>query len=113
MKYLGLNQCYVKLAERAEGRLGFGGSSPCAQTHGKIFIDEHPKTAIMRMVLEGNNAQKPALFGSNKNEGSFVLGRKYLYNNNNVNSLFKDIVPKNSFFKHCFSLFTLISLSTK
>ena len=80
------------MAERAEGRLGFGGSSPCAQTHGKIFIDEHPKTAIMKMVLEGNNNQKPAIFGSNKNEGSFVLGRKYL-NNNNVNSLFQESNP--------------------
>jgi hypothetical protein len=31
--YIILN--YFQVAERAHGRLGFGGSAPCAQTHGK------------------------------------------------------------------------------
>ncbi|XP_023323658.1 cholinesterase 2 [Eurytemora carolleeae] len=91
------------LAERAEGRLGFGGSSPCAQTHGKIFIDEHPKTAIMKMVLEGSNAQKPALFGSNKNEGSFVLGLMY-----NSYILPNNVLEDQFFLRHLF-IYTLLN----
>ena len=33
--YNPLANCPVQLAERAKGQLGFGGSSPCAQTHGR------------------------------------------------------------------------------
>ena len=40
----------------------------------------------MKMVLDGNNAKKPALFGSNKNEGSFVLGCKLFYRKLNLNA---------------------------
>jgi carboxylesterase type B len=91
------------LAERAEGRLGFGGSSPCAQTHGKIFIDEHPKASIMRLVSEGNPDHKPAMFGSNKDEGSFVLGLMY-----NSYIVPNNVLEDQFFLRHLF-VFTLLN----
>ena len=58
-------------SERYNGRMGFGGSTPCAQTKGsQVFIDKHPETYLR----EGDFHPKPAFFGSNKHEGSFVLG---------------------------------------
>ncbi len=57
--------------ERYNGRMGFGGSTPCAQTRGKeIFIDKHPE----EYLRQGDFQPKPAFFGANKHEGSFVLG---------------------------------------
>jgi hypothetical protein len=51
--------------------MGFGGSTPCAQTKGKeIFIDKHPE----EYLRQGDFSPKPAFFGANKHEGSFVLG---------------------------------------
>ena len=59
--------------ERYNGRMGFGGSTPCAQTRGKeIFIDKHPE----EYLRQGDFQPKPAFFGANKHEGSFVLGGK-------------------------------------
>jgi len=86
------------LNERANGRLGFGGSSPCVQTHGdegKRFITKHPK---MYMTHNSLLSPKPAIFGANKHEGSFVLG--LIYN--------RFITPNNyqndaMFLKHLFS----------
>ena len=53
--------------------MGFGGSTPCAQTRGKeIFIDKHPE----EYLRQGDFQPKPAFFGANKHEGSFVLGGK-------------------------------------
>jgi len=64
--------------ERAYGRLGFGGSSPCAQTHGiEKFVTKHPKDYLHDQIYHGNKSPKPAMFGSNKHEGSFVLGLMY------------------------------------
>jgi len=66
------------LNERANGRLGFGGSTPCPQTHGaEKFITKHPKDYLKQQISEGNYSPKPALLGSNKHEGSFVLGLMY------------------------------------
>ena len=51
--------------------MGFGGTSPCAQTKGdKVFIDKHPED----MLKDGDFAPKDIVFGANKHEGSFVLG---------------------------------------
>ena len=55
--------------------MGFGGTSPCAQQNGEIFIDKHPE----ELLMHGRFEPKPILFGTNKHEGSFVLGGKYLY----------------------------------
>ena len=51
--------------------MGFGGTSPCAQTRGSsIFIDKHPED-----YFRFNEFQpKTVMFGANKDEGSFVLG---------------------------------------
>jgi len=66
------------LNERANGRLGFGGSTPCSQTHGpEKFITKHPKEYLMDHIYHGNQFPKPALLGANKHEGSFVLGLMY------------------------------------
>ena len=54
--------------------MGFGGTSPCAQQNGEIFIDKHPE----ELLMHGRFEPKPILFGTNKHEGSFVLGGKYL-----------------------------------
>ena len=62
--------------ERFAGRMGFGGTSPCAQTQGeRVYIDRHPE----KMLISGDFAPKDIVFGSNKHEGSFVLG--VMYNN--------------------------------
>ncbi len=37
---------------------------------------QHPKDILMERVFSGNPDPKPAIFGSNKHEGSFVLGCK-------------------------------------
>ena len=56
--------------------MGFGGTSPCAQTQGeRVYIDRHPE----KMLISGDFAPKDIVFGSNKHEGSFVLG--VMYNN--------------------------------
>ncbi len=53
--------------------MGFGGTSPCAQTAGtEIFLDKHPE----EVLIEGNFDPKPMVMGANKHEGSFVLGGK-------------------------------------
>jgi len=73
------------LAERAEGRLGFGGSAPCAQSHGtQKVLTKHPKEYLIDPAYK----PKPAIFGANKHEGSFVLGlmwNTYITVNNRQN----------------------------
>merc|ERR1712200_67310 len=65
-------------AERSEGRLGFGGSAPCAQTHGsQKFITQHPLDYQIDAISAGVTHKKPGLYGANKHEGSFVLGVMY------------------------------------
>ena len=54
--------------------MGFGGTSPCAQQNGEIFIDKHPE----ELLMHGRFEPKPILFGTNKHEGSFVLGSKWI-----------------------------------
>ena len=57
--------------------MGFGGSVPCAQTHGQTkFIETHPKEILMEHINDPNHTPKNAIFGANKHEGSFVLGSK-------------------------------------
>jgi len=90
-------------AERVEGRLGFGGSSPCAQTHGaQKFITQHPKDILMQALVDGTKF-KPALLGSNKHEGSFVLGMMY-----NAYFLPNELLTDTFFLRHLF-ISTLLS----
>jgi len=71
------HQAYYK-AERAEGKLGFGGSTPCAQTHGaQKFITKHPLEYQIDSISSGVTNKKPGIYGANKHEGSFVLGVMY------------------------------------
>ena len=57
--------------------MGFGGSAPCAQTHGvDKFIEKHPKDILMEHINDPFHDPKKAIFGANKHEGSFVLGSK-------------------------------------
>ena len=56
--------------------MGFGGTSPCAQKKGDvIFIEEHPE----ELLVSGRFTPKPVVFGTNKHEGSFVLGGMYVF----------------------------------
>lgn len=58
--------------------MGFGGSCPCAQTHGTHkFITKHPKEYLLEEIYNPPATPKKAMFGSNKHEGSFVLGMIY------------------------------------
>jgi len=87
------------LAERAKGQLGFGGSSPCAQTHGRQkFITKHPKQYIMDQVSSGASKTIPAMFGANKHEGSFVLGLMY-----NTYLVPNNVLSDNFFLEHFFT----------
>jgi carboxylesterase type B len=71
------HQKYYK-AERSVGKLGFGGSVPCAQTHGaQKFITKHPLDYQIDAIESGVTQKKPAIYGANKHEGSFVLGVMY------------------------------------
>jgi len=64
--------------EREHAQMGFGGSVPCAQTHGQTkFIETHPKEILMEHINDPNHTPKNAIFGANKHEGSFVLGMIY------------------------------------
>merc|ERR1712110_1284457 len=68
---------YYKL-EREEARMGFGGSVPCAQTHGaQKFITKHPKEVLMDHINNPDHVPIKSIFGANKHEGSFVLGMIY------------------------------------
>merc|ERR1712212_895382 len=70
---LGHKQYYT--SEREAARMGFGGSTPCAQTHGhEKFITKHPKEYLGDGIANGSPSPKKAIFGANKHEGSFVLG---------------------------------------
>ena len=51
---------------------------PCAQTHGpQKFITKAPMDIIIDHHANGSPKNIPALFGANKDEGSFVLGSEY------------------------------------
>ena len=59
--------------------MGFGGSSPCAQTHGLVkFIESHPKDILMEHISDPQHVPKNGIFGANKHEGSFVLGSEWI-----------------------------------
>ena len=58
--------------------MGFGGSVPCAQTHGaEQFITKHPKEVLMDHINNPDHVPIKSIFGANKHEGSFVLGSKF------------------------------------
>ena len=64
--------------EREQARMGFGGSVPCAQSHGEVqFITKHPKDVLMEHINDPDHVPIRSIFGANKHEGSFVLGSKY------------------------------------
>merc|ERR1712212_597437 len=99
---------YVK-GERAVARMGFGGSIPCAQTHGTHkFIEKHPREYLMDNIGNPPSNPKRAIFGANKHEGSFVLGM--IYNSYLVpNSVMTD----EHFLRHLFSSTLLEALGLK
>lgn len=94
------------LVERADARMGFGGSVPCSQTHGtEKFIDKHPKDYLMDAISHPPPSPKRAMFGANKHEGSFVLGmiyKGYLLPN--------DVMNNEHFLRHEFSATLLEAL---
>ena len=62
--------------------MGFGGSVPCAQSHGEVqFITKHPKDVLMEHINDPDHVPIRSIFGANKHEGSFVLGSKYINTN--------------------------------
>ena len=59
--------------------MGFGGSIPCAQSHGTTkFITKAPKEYLVDEINNGALSPKKAIFGANPHEGSFVLGSMLL-----------------------------------
>merc|ERR1712055_561781 len=96
-------------AERAEARMGFGGSVPCAQTHGsQKFIQKHPMEILKDNIIEPPQHPIKAMFGSNKHEGSFVLGM--IYNSYLVPN---DVMTDENFLRHQFSATLLEALGLK
>jgi len=99
---------FVK-SEREEARMGFGGSSPCAQSHGvQKFVDKHPKEYLMERISNPPENPKKAMFGSNKHEGSFVLGMIY-----NSYLLPNDVMNDENFLRYLFSSTLLEALGLK
>jgi len=96
-------------AERAVARMGFGGSVPCAQTHGEQkFITKHPKEYLVDNINNPPKNPIKAMFGSNKHEGSFVLGmiyNSYLTPNN--------VMTDEHFLRHLFSATLLEALGLR
>ena len=62
--------------QRKDAYDGFGGTTPCSQTHGKRkFYEDHenPKD----ILYDGNYESVPIMFGANSHEGSYVYGVVY------------------------------------
>jgi len=96
-------------AERAEARMGFGGSVPCAQTHGlERFLEQHPKDYLMANIANPPANPKSAIFGANKHEGSFVLGM--IYNSYLVPN---EVMTDEHFLRYLFSETLLEALGLK
>jgi len=92
--------------ERLQGRLGFGGSAPCAQTHGiQKFITQHPLEYQIQAIENGIVNKKPGIYGANKHEGSFVLGMMY-----NAYFVPNNILTNSFFLEHRFISTLLKSL---
>jgi len=95
--------------ERENARMGFGGSVPCAQTHGtQKFISKHPKDILMESIKTGELQPKKAIFGANKHEGSFVLGMIY-----NSYLLPNNVMEDNFFLRHYFTETMLEAMGLK
>merc|ERR1712168_1095906 len=96
-------------AEREAARMGFGGSAPCAQSHGQQkFITKHPKYYFNDAINDGTFEPKKSIFGANKHEGSFVLGMIY-----NSYILPNGITEDANFLRHSFSATLLEALGIK
>merc|ERR1711970_1496267 len=96
-------------AEREAARMGFGGSAPCAQSHGQQkFITKHPKYYFNDAINDGTFEPKKSIFGANKHEGSFVLGMIY-----NSYILPNGVVEDAHFLRHMFSATLLEALGIK
>jgi len=96
--------------EREYARLGFGGSVPCAQSHGsKKFISEHPNDILMNgITYPGTIPPKKAIFGANAHEGSFVLGMIY-----NSYLLPNNVMDDSFFLRHYFTETMLEAMGLK
>jgi len=96
-------------AEREQARMGFGGSSPCAQSHGKErFITKAPIKYLKDNMADPTNTPVKAMFGANKHEGSFVLGMIY-----NSYLLPNNVMTNETFLRHTFSSALLEALGLK
>merc|ERR1712002_52286 len=96
-------------AEREAARMGFGGSAPCAQSHGQQkFITKHPKYYFNDALNDGSFEPKKSIFGANKHEGSFVLGMIY-----NSYILPNGVIENAHFLRHHFSATLLEALGLK
>jgi len=95
--------------EREHARMGFGGSVPCAQSHGaQKFISKHPKDILMDGIEMGHLQPKKAIFGANQHEGSFVLGMIY-----NSYLLPNNVMEDTFFLRHYFTETMLDALGLK
>jgi len=102
------HRTYYKF-ERENARMGFGGSVPCAQTHGtQKFISKHPKDILMESIKTGELEPKKAIFGANKHEGSFVLGMIY-----NSYLLPNNVMEDGFFLRHYFTETMLEAMGLK
>ncbi|XP_071452928.1 neuroligin-4, Y-linked-like [Hetaerina americana] len=73
MKLTKAYQTY-KYKEEKRGHTGFGGCSPIIQRAGKVrYIEEHPDT----LIRSGRYNKVPIMFGSNRDEGTYVLAIVY------------------------------------
>ena len=67
---------YHSKNQRREAYDGFGGTTPCSQTHGTRKFYEHHETP-KDLLYEGNYEHVPIMFGANSHEGSYVYGVVY------------------------------------
>ena len=64
------------LNQRRQGEGGFGGTTPCGQTHGQRKFYRQDETP-MDLLYDGDFEHLPIMFGANSHEGSYVFGDVY------------------------------------
>ena len=64
------------LNQRRDGEGGFGGTTPCAQTHGERKFYTQDETP-MDLLYDGDFEHLPIMFGANSHEGSYVFADVY------------------------------------
>ena len=67
---------YHSKNQRRDAYDGFGGTTPCSQTHGaRKFYEDHETP--QDILYDGNYEHVPIMFGANSHEGSYVYGVVY------------------------------------